>query len=134
MTFDWRGYFSLAEQLSRNTDEASHRSSISRAYYYIYHLADSRAKANHYRRSDEHTVHKSLWQYYERNENQDCRKIAVIGQRLLQKRNKADYEDSYPRLSEEMVEVLIKANNCAAVFASLPLHFPEDPPPRTYSF
>ena len=37
--FDWIGYFTLADELSRRADEASLRSAMSRAYYYVYQLA-----------------------------------------------------------------------------------------------
>jgi uncharacterized protein (UPF0332 family) len=134
MAFDWLQYLNLAEQLSRGTDEASHRSAISRAYYFLYHVAYSRAVANHYRRSEDATTHMSLWLHYERNNNLECRTVAVIGQRLLQKRNRADYQDNYDRISEEMVETLRNARRCADIIEALPPQFPEDPPPRIRSF
>jgi hypothetical protein len=36
--FNWSGYLQLAEELAERRDEASMRSALSRAYYYIYHL------------------------------------------------------------------------------------------------
>jgi hypothetical protein len=60
--------------------------------------------------------------------------VAVIGQRMLQKRHKADYEDDYVRISEEMVEALLSAKRFASIVEALPPQFPEDPPPRTYSY
>ena len=36
----------LAEELGQRTDEASLRSALSRAYYFVYHLALQRAEAN----------------------------------------------------------------------------------------
>ena len=36
MPFDWKDYHTLADKLSRASDEASHRSSVSRAYYSAY--------------------------------------------------------------------------------------------------
>ena len=41
--FDWCAYFLLARELAERQDEASLRSALSRAYYYIYHLALQRA-------------------------------------------------------------------------------------------
>jgi uncharacterized protein (UPF0332 family) len=134
MAFNWLEYLNLAEQLSRSADEASHRSAISRAYYFVYHVANSRAVANHYRRSEDATSHRSLWLHYQRNNNLECKRIGVTGQRLLQRRNKADYEDSYIRIREEMVEVLLEAKGCASIVQALPAEFPEDPPPRVRSF
>ena len=134
MAFAWLEYLNLAEQLSRSTDEASHRSAISRAYYFVYHVANSRAVANKYRRPEDATSHKSLWLHYDGTNNKECRTVAIIGQRLLQKRNRADYEDTYTRISEEMVSVLLDAKRCASIVQALPPQLPEDPPPRTYSF
>jgi uncharacterized protein (UPF0332 family) len=134
MAFDWSEYLNLAEQLSRCADEASHRSSISRAYYFVYHLAHSRAVAKKYRRSEDETSHKSLWHYYDRNNNQECRTVALLGQRLLQRRNRADYEDTFARVNEEAVSVLLDARRFATIIQGLPPQFPEDPPPRIQSF
>ena len=43
--FDWRDYLHLAERLSaRQSDEAAHRTAISRAYYAAYHVAAAYAR------------------------------------------------------------------------------------------
>jgi len=133
MEFNWTQFLNLAEQLSRNADEASQRSAISRAYYFVYHVANDRAVANLYKRPEDGTSHNSLWSYYERNNNEECRRIAIIGRRLHQRRVRADYNNNYPRISEEMVEVILSAQRCASIMESLPPQFPEDPPARVFS-
>ncbi len=133
MAFDWLEFLNLAEQLSRNADEASQRSAISRAYYFAFHAANNRAVANNYRRPDDGTAHNSLWSHYERNVNPDCRRVAFLGKRLHEKRVRADYNGTYIRISEEMGTVLIDAKRCASMIEALPPQYPEDPPPRIYS-
>ena len=44
--FGWSEYLNLAMELGARKDEASLRSAISRAYYYVYHLALERARSN----------------------------------------------------------------------------------------
>lgn len=134
MAFKWTEFISLAERISNDADEASQRTAISRAYYFVYHAADDRAKANNYRRPEGGTSHDSLWSYYERNNNDECRRIAFLGRRLHQRRVKADYHDTYPRIGEEMVDVLLSARSCVSIVEGLPPQFPEEPPPRVRSY
>jgi len=134
MGFNWAEYLELAERLCKSNDEASQRSAISRAYYSAFHAANNRALANNYRRSEDGTTHQSLWSYYERNPNEECQRIAIIGKRLLEKRVRADYRDTYARIGEELAEVLINARRCATMIAALPPQFPEEPPPRVFSY
>ena len=134
MDFAWIEYLKLAEMLSRNPDEASLRSAISRAYYFIYHRANDRALSRNYRRPDEGGIHNSLWSFYERNTDADCRRVALLGKRLHERRVKADYRrDSYARINEEVVQVLIDAKRCAEMIEALRSDLPKDPPPRVYS-
>jgi len=44
--FDWTGYLALAQELATRNEEACLRSSVSRAYYFVYNLALSRAERN----------------------------------------------------------------------------------------
>jgi len=46
MAFDWTDYLQLARELAKYGTDAGHRSAVSRAYYYVYHLALSRAESN----------------------------------------------------------------------------------------
>jgi uncharacterized protein (UPF0332 family) len=67
--FSWFEYLRLADQLSQNTDEASHRTSISRAYYSVYHIASARAVGNGYVDKKSHT---ELWKLFNRNSDRGC--------------------------------------------------------------
>ena len=134
MTFEWLEYIKLAEQLAQNADEASQRTAISRAYYYVYHAANNRALANNYKRpEDGGGSHNNLWSHYERNTDPDCRRVAFLGKRLHEKRVRADYRDTYVRISDEMGTVLLDAKRCASMIEALPPQYPQDPPPRIFS-
>lgn len=119
--FNWSEYLRLATDLSRNPDEASHRSSISRAYYSVYHIASARAVANGY---VDQKSHVSLWLLYQGNASRDCKKLATIGFRMKKERVDADYEIAATRIADRMNQQLIIANTflmrLAALNATLP--------------
>ena len=104
--FDWSEYLKLANQLSANSDQASQRSSISRAYYCIYHKASERAVANGYRVQR----HAELWAFYDRNTDKTCRKLGEMGSRMKKERVDADYKAVVDRLADRMSDQLNRAN------------------------
>jgi uncharacterized protein (UPF0332 family) len=124
MAFDWREYKTLAVKLSGVGDEASKRSAISRGYYFAYHLALARAMANQYLPTTYQSVHKQLWTYYENASNLECRRVALIGKRMKRKRGKADYDDDYPRLDDEVISILSDATQCETILSALPAGVP----------
>jgi hypothetical protein len=97
MAFKWAEYLKLADQLSRQTDEASQRTAISRAYYFVFHIARQRAVKNLYRQPEDGTSHDNLWLLYKRNSSTRCKQVATLGKRLKKKRVQADYELYYAR-------------------------------------
>jgi uncharacterized protein (UPF0332 family) len=122
--FDWSQYFQLAEELAKRTEESALRSALSRAYYYVYHLALQRAQANGFTALSGEGTHKQLWRTFNGSPEPDCRKLAEIASRLKEKRERADYEDNYRRLADEVPEVLADAqrlcNSVAAVESTSP--------------
>jgi len=120
--FNWSDYLRLATDLSRNPDEASHRSSISRAYYSVYHIASARAVANGYL---DQKSHLELWKLCDRNARRDCRRLAAMGFRMKKERRDADYKIAATRIPDRMNQQLIEANTflmrLAALNAALPL-------------
>jgi uncharacterized protein (UPF0332 family) len=120
--FNWSEYLRLANDLSGNADEGSHRSSISRAYYSVYHLASARAVANGY--ADQKS-HAKLWLLYQGNTDRDCKRLAATGFRMKKERVDADYEITATRIGDRMNQQLIEANTfltrLAALSAALPL-------------
>jgi len=119
--FDWSEYLTLANGLAANADEASHRSSMSRAYYCVYHKASERAAANGY--VDEKS-HLKLWNLYARNTDRACRKINDIGSRMKKERVVADYDRNATRIPDKMNVQLNRANDFLARLANLPPGLP----------
>jgi uncharacterized protein (UPF0332 family) len=122
--FDWQEYFGLADELGRRADEASLRTAISRAYYYVYHLALARAEANTYRPLPGEGNHTQLWRVFSKSPEPDCQRLAIIAARLKEKRERADYENHYARVAEEVPELLADAQQFAALLGRVPGRHP----------
>ena len=117
--FDWSEYFRLAGELGAGIDEASLRSAISRAYYYVYHLALQRAQNNDYRPRPGEGTHAQLWRLFISSPEPDCQRLAAIATRLKEKRQRADYENHYARVGEEVPQLLDDARRFAALLSTL---------------
>jgi uncharacterized protein (UPF0332 family) len=111
--FDWSEYFRLAQELARRADEASVRSAISRAYYFVYHLALKRAAANNFSLKLDEGTHAQLWVVFSGNPEPDCQWLGVIGNRLRDRRVRADYKVYFPRIREEVPGVIADAQEFA---------------------
>lgn len=111
--FDWSGYLQLAEELAKRHDEASMRSALSRAYYYVYHLALQRAQLNGFVTEPGEGTHKQLWRNYSGSPDPDCRTLAEIAVRLKEKRERADYQQTFNRIADEVPRVLDDARDFA---------------------
>ena len=121
--FDWSHYLTVATRLSANADEASQRSSISRACYCIYHKASERAVANGY---IDQKSHFELWALYDKNSTDRlCRKLHSIGTRMKKERVEADYNPTATRITERMTVQLNRATyfleRLATLAAGLPV-------------
>ena len=111
--FDWSQYFTLSNELAKRQEESALRSALSRAYYYVYHLALQRAQANGFTTSSGEGTHKQLWRNFNGSPEPDCQKLAQIAGRLKEKRERADYDDNYKRLADEIPEMLADAQDFA---------------------
>lgn len=124
-TFDWQGFLSLAEELGVRQDEASLRSALSRSYYFVYHQALDRALNNGYRARSGDSSHAQLWQLFEASPDPDCRRLGVLGSRLREIRNRADYEPTFSRINEQTPRCLSDAKQFAENLRKLPQRFPK---------
>ena len=136
MPFDFNEFLTLAEELARRNDEASKRSSISRAYYTVYHLAFPRAETNvgPYRtrrgatRLPQHKnmpAHAWCWQQYIDTNDIDCGQLGVDGNRMKIRRHTADYDSrDIPSLDAEVQRQLEDARQFQADIAALNQQFP----------
>src|SRR5437764_113316 len=111
MAFDWSTYLLLAEDLAKNKDEASLRSAISRAYYYVYHIALTRAEGNAFTPNKDAPSHKQLWAFFSGSPDPGCQMLAQLGVRLKYKRAQADYHDIFTRISEEVPQMIQDAKD-----------------------
>lgn len=123
--FDWTGYYTLADELAKRADEASLRSAMSRAYYYIYQLALERARSNGFTTLAGEGLHRQLWRNFSDSPEPDCRKLAEIAKRLKDKRERADYQNVYTRINDDVSGMLEDAQTFATRLRALNARFPD---------
>jgi len=125
MPFDWNNFLEVAERLSTQQDEASLRIAVSRAYYCIYNLAKKRAVSNGYQRKNGESSHAQMWRVYSLSPDSICKKLSTIGERLKEKRERADYEDQeYVRVDEEAKQAIADARSFIRQLDGLALRLP----------
>jgi hypothetical protein len=122
--FDWSEYLELAEELGKRSDQASLRSAISRAYYYVYHLALERAQENNFA-FVVGGMHTQLWRVFSESPVPDCRTLGTIAKRLQKRRERADYENVFARVNEEIPGTLADAQYFATLLVKLPARHPD---------
>lgn len=130
MPFDWNDFLSLAEELLQSDDEASHRTSISRAYYAIFNVAFERADRNCGPMPEEAKgFHKWCWDQYANTNHRDCRRLAVEGRRLRDRRVQADYKrESLDRHQESAADMIVQVTDFQTRLAALDPEFPRRNP------
>ncbi len=121
--FDWSEYLKIADELSKRPEEACHRTAISRAYYAIFHLARMRIIENRFYISQGQDSHKQIWEKFD-NPDKSCRKLYDMALRLKGKRQMADYDDVYPRISEDAPAVISQAKTFAEGLSQLDKRLP----------
>ena len=110
--------------MGKRSDEASLRSALSRAYYYVYHLAPERAEANDFKPIPGEGTHTQLWRLFNGSPEPACKNLANLAARLKEKRERADYNKNFNRIEEEVPEVLEDARNFAAQLARVDARHP----------
>ena len=94
MPFDWSAYRVVAETLKGNTDEASQRSAISRAYYCAYHQALSHLAEHHkFQLSEDRPAHDQVWREFS-SKGLSYREVWNKGDKLKKLRVDADYRSN----------------------------------------
>lgn len=124
MAFNWRDYFTLARTLAGANDDASKRSSVSRAYYFVFHLALQRAELNCGPRQGGNT-HQWCWDRYIYTQNDASHQIGIDGNRLKSRRVKVDYDSaSINRFDEFVTRMLEDVEQLEDDINNLPPQFP----------
>jgi len=119
MAFDWNNYLNLAEELAKREDEASKRTSISRAYYSAFHDAILRAEQNCGRKEGGNS-HDWCWNRYIYTPDDACNQLGIDGNRLKAMRVKADYiAATIDRLDENVQRALTAARKLKRGIAAL---------------
>ena len=122
--FDWHEYLTLAQDLGRRPEESSLRSSISRAYYYVYHLALTRAEQNGFRPTPGESTHAQLWRLFHKSPEPACINLGQLALRLKEKRERADYRPIYRRIEQEVPDALADADEFGTRLGILPARHP----------
>ena len=123
--FDWAQYQKVAGELSTHAEECYLRTSISRAYYYVFHLGRKRVRDNGFtlNRGD---AHKQVWEKFGDSPDPRCRKLAEDAKRLKEKRELADYEPFYPRIEKDAPVVVGLASQFASDLTKLDAALPRN--------
>jgi uncharacterized protein (UPF0332 family) len=117
MSFDWSEYLDLAKELARQTaqparEEARLRSAISRAYFAVFCRARNhlRTRYPHVPLPTDGTVHSYVPHQFAIATDAISRSVASQLARLRDLRNRADYDDTFPKLSENAAYALLCAD------------------------
>jgi uncharacterized protein (UPF0332 family) len=128
MPFDWINFLRLAEELATRTDEASKRTAISRAYYFVFHLAFSRAESTAGPFQVGESSHRWCWDKYQstyvKTRDKMCNQLWLAGDRIRRRRIKADYKEEIPRLQDEVTWTLEEAQQFLVNLAALDARYP----------
>ena len=125
MPFDWNEYLVLARQLALAGDDASKRTAISRAYYFVFNIAFARAEATAGRYPGGESSHKWCWDRYESTPDPSCRKLGIDGGRMKRRRVRVDYKPAdIPRIDDEVRRMLMEAQQFRADLAALNPRYP----------
>jgi uncharacterized protein (UPF0332 family) len=119
MPFDWNNYLVLAEDLAQHADEASKRTSVSRAYYSAFHDAMARAERNCGPKQGGNS-HDWCWNRYIYCCGNVCNQLGIDGNRLKAKRHQADYNGgTIDRLDEFVQRAIEDARSIKGRIAAL---------------
>src|SRR6266566_5704152 len=115
--FDWSEYHRLARELLTHTGESYLRTAVSRAYYYVFHLARQRLVENQFVILEKLDSHKQVWEKDNGSPDFNCRKLAEIAKRLKEKREAADYETHFAQIQKDAPDLVALASNFATRLA-----------------
>jgi hypothetical protein len=121
VTFDWRGYVDLADDLLtlRPNDEAAQRAALSRAYYGAFGVAREYLLTKRGMTVISFNAHYHVWAVFAQAPKGIEQRIAQEGNRLKRRRDLADYEANYSRLAIEAAKWVARARRLVADIDSL---------------
>lgn len=107
MSFDWRDYVLLSEELAKRSEESCLRSSISRAYYGVFCIARNKRSYQKYKGVD---VHGKVIAEYKSSKDKALRKVGWSLDELRKARNDADYNEHKIFKKDFVERMVILAN------------------------
>ena len=122
--FTWADYLVLAEELSGRTEEHCLRTAIGRAYYYAFHLARQRVIDNEFHITRGEDSHKQVWEKFANSPDFQCKKLYDLAKILKDKRQQADYNESFPRIHAEFPGIINRAKKFATDLNALDKRLP----------
>jgi uncharacterized protein (UPF0332 family) len=120
--FAWEDYLSIATILLDDTTapEAALRSAVSRAYYAAFNIARLYLRENgRLKLLAQPNAHRAVWAELRDSNHPIESSLGHVGFRMRSFRNKADYDDSYPRLHHDATFAISAARNLVVQFAEL---------------
>ena len=109
MSFDWKDYIDLAEDLLSNKKESYLRSSISRAYYGVFCLARNKKNYQKYRTQKGENIHWMVINAYRKSNDPLEQRIGINLDNLRRTRNDADYKGEKTINRKNAERVIMKA-------------------------
>lgn len=116
MSFDWKGYVHLAEELQKRTEESYLRSSISRAYYGAFCIARNKKGYQNYKLKRGENIHWIVIDAYKNSSNANEQNIGRILDKLRKTRNDADYDENKPIKKDLAERIVISAKQILSHF------------------
>jgi hypothetical protein len=117
--FNWSNFLDIATELSGRADEASLRSAISRAYYAAYNIACDLSETLKVPKYDNvQGSHQVVWNNYQASRSKNLRKAGVDGDRLRQRRTRADYHSSFKTISQDALDSVQDAQKIVTALES----------------
>jgi len=119
--FDWEDYLSLARRLATESDEAARRSTISRAYYAVYHAASDYVRSRTLVPSTRRLNHRLVWEILINDQDADRSMVGRRGRVLRDVRVDADYRARFPgNLARKSRDAVAEAQALLDLIDALP--------------
>lgn len=106
MSFDWREFFTLAEELADRDEERGKRTAVGRAYYAAFGTARSQIESSGAAFPKTGGVHGAVWGHLSKSPDPVERQLGANGNRLRMARNRADYDSVVDRLEDVTLDAL----------------------------
>jgi len=122
--FIWPDYLELAIELSTRAEESCLRTAISRTYYFVFHLARQRILDNNFPIARGENSHRQVWEKFQKDPDPRCQKLYFTAQKIQDRRKRADYDISYPKIDSEFPAMIEMAQRFAQDLSQLDRRLP----------